>query len=107
MSTNFVYMPSEQVQRTSARGEDRGGGDGVVVGHDVGMHGSWRGGGKLDGGDERGGVERVDDGDELVRRWDCVQLEGRERGDDGRHKLERDGGELRSCEVRRGELSIW
>ena len=72
MSTDFVYMPSEQVQRTSARGEDRGEGDGVVVGHDVGMHGSWRGGGKLDGGDERGWVGRVDDGDELVRRWDGV-----------------------------------
>ena len=72
MSTDFVYMPSEQVQRTSARGEDRGGGDGVVVGHDVGMHGGGRGGGKLDGGDERGGMERVDDGDELVRRGDGV-----------------------------------
>jgi hypothetical protein len=64
--TDFVYMPLEQVQRTSARGEDRDEGDGVGVGHDVGMHCGRRGGGKLDGGDERGGVERDDDGDELV-----------------------------------------
>jgi hypothetical protein len=107
MSTDFVYMLFEQVQRTISRGEDRGEGDGVGVGHDVGMHcGGW-GGGKLDGGDDRRGVERVDDGDELVRRWDGVELEGRERSDDGWHKLERDGGELRTCEVRRGELRIW
>ena len=66
----------EQVQRTSAFGEDRGGGDGVGVGHDVGVQGGGRGGRQLDGGDERGGAERVDDGGELVRRGDGVELEG-------------------------------
>ena len=99
----ILCMIFEQVQRTCACGEDRGGGDGVGVGHDVGVQGGGRGGGQLDGGDERGGAERVDDGGELVRRGDGVELEGRERGDDGRRKLERDGGELRSREVRRGE----
>ena len=70
------------------------------VGLDVGVQGGGRGGGKLGGGDELVAAAWVDDGGELVRRGDGVELEGRERGDDGRRKHERDGGELRSREVR-------
>ena len=81
----------EQVQRTRAGGDDRGGGDGVVVGHHVGVQGGGRDGGELDGGDERGGAGRVLDGGELVRRGDGVELEGWERGDDGRREYEHDG----------------
>ena len=97
----IVCMIFEQVQRTCACGEDRGGGDGVGVGHDVGVQGGGRGGGQLDGGDERGGAERVDDGGELVRRGDGVELEGWERGDDGGSERERDGRRLREREVMR------
>ena len=63
---------------------------------------------QVDGGDERGGAERVIDGGELVRRGDGVELEGGERGDDGRSERERDGRELREREVR-GEAagSVW
>ena len=96
----------EQVQRRRAGGEDRGGGDGVGVGHDGGMQGGGGHGGELDGGDERGGAERVLDGGELVRRGDGVELEGGECGDDGRSELERDGRELREREVRRAVLEV-
>ena len=97
----------EQVQRTRAGGDDRGGGDGVVVGHHVGVQGGGRDGGELDGGDERGEAGRVLDGGELVRRGDGVELEGWERGDDGRSERERDRGELREREVRREGVWGW
>ena len=96
----------EQVQRRRAGGEDRGGGDGVGVGHDGGIQGGGGHGGELDGGDERGRAERVLDGGELVRRGDGVELEGGECGDDGRSELERDGRELREREVRRAVLEV-
>ena len=90
-----------QVQRRCAGGEERGGGDGVGVGHDGGVQGGGGDGGQLDGGDERGGAGGVFDGGELVRRGDGVELEGGERGDDWRSERERDRGELREREVRR------
>ena len=106
------WYDCEQVQRRRASGEDRGGGDGVGVGHLDGMQGGERDGGELDGGDERGGAGRVFDGGELVRRGDGVELEGGECGDDGRSELERDGRELREREVRQaarvcGEGSVY
>ena len=90
-----------QIQRTRAGGDDRGGGDGVGVGHHVGMQGGGRDGGEPDGGDERGGAGRVLDGGELVRRGDGVELEGWKRGDDGGSERERDGRRLREREVMR------
>ena len=96
-----LCMLFEQVQRTSACGDDWGGGDGVGVGHDAGVQDGGRGGGELDGGDERGEAERVDDGGELVRRGDGIERGGGQRGDDGGSERERDGGELREREVRR------
>ena len=96
-----------QVQRRCAGGEERGGGDGVGVGHDGGMQGGGGDGGELDGGDERGGACGVFDGGELVRRGDGVELEGEDRGDDGRSERERDRGELWEREVRREGVGGW